>query len=66
MRGAWSFVHLLRFKTLLVLILALNIVVFIVLNSFMLRDKDEFGKYKRRGKRLNYIKVEHYFWVRWR
>ena len=58
MRGVWRCAYLLRFKTLLVLILALNIVVFIVLNSFMLNDKDELGKYKRRGKRLNYFKVE--------
>lgn len=58
MRGVWRFVHPLRFKTLLVLILAINFVVFIVLNSFMLQDKDELDKYKRRGKRLNYFKVE--------
>lgn len=58
MRGIWRCVYLLRFKTLLVLILALNIVVFIVLNSFMLKDKDELGKCKRRGKHLNYFKVE--------
>ena len=58
MRGVWRCVYLLRFRTLLVLILALNIVVFIVLNSFMLHDKDELGKYNRQGKRLNYFKFE--------
>lgn len=57
MRGIRRCVYLLHFKTLLVLILALNIVVFIVLNSIMLHDKDELGKYKRRGNRLNYFKV---------
>lgn len=55
MRGTWKCIYLLRFKTLLVLILALNIVVFIILNSFMLHDKDEPGKYERPGKRLSYF-----------
>ena len=40
------------------LILALNIVVFIVFNSFMLLGKDELGKYKRSGKRLRYFDAQ--------
>ena len=45
-------------NSLIITIIIIVIVVFIVLNSFMLHDKDEIGKYKRRGKRLNYFKVE--------
>lgn len=45
MRGTLTGIYYPRFRTLLVLVLVLNVVIFVLLNCFILHDKDNLGKY---------------------